>query len=241
MTSRTLQNSVTLKSNDAENACCEFCGKQFVRPGSLLRHTCEKRRRHQQRHDPAVQLALKAYRDFYSLALGKRREISHAEFSQSSYYLAFVKFGHYLRSTKVIAPENYTRWLIKNNVKLDSWCSDQIYERWLKQFLQVENAGDALRRSILTMTAWAEKNSAEFSGYFRYGNNHEILNDIMLGKTSAWCVYCSESGREFLERINAEQLNLALAYIDPSTWKALLNRDPEETAWITQTLASAGL
>jgi hypothetical protein len=241
MTSRTLQNSIILKSSEHSSHTCEFCQKTFAREGSLLKHMCEQRRRYQQRHEPAVQLALRAFQEFYSLALGKHREIPYAEFCRSNYYLAFVRFGHYLRKTHVIDPQRYTHWLIRNNIKIDVWCSDKTYERWLKQYLLVENPHDALSRSILTMTAWAEKNSVEFSGYFRYGNNNEIINSIMLGQISAWCVYCCESGRQFLERINSEQLNLILEYVNPSHWTEVLERDPEETAWMKQTLASAGL
>jgi hypothetical protein len=212
-----------------------------VRESTLVKHTCEQRRRHIQRHDPAVQLGLRAFQEFYRLGLNKPREITYGEFSQSNFYLAFVKFGNYLKQTDVVDAQNYTRWLIKNNVRLDLWASDKSYERWLKQFVLVENPHDALTRSIVTMTEWAEKNSAEFSGFFRYGNENQIVWLITQARISAWCVYCSESGRQFLERISAEQLNLILDFVKPEIWLNILNKNAEETAWMKQTLSSAGL
>jgi len=241
MTSRTLQNSITLKSSDTKNYTCEFCSRSFVRETTLLRHVCEQRRRHQQRHDPAVQLGLRSFQEFYRLGLNKTREISYQEFSQSNFYLAFVKFGNYLRQTDVIDTVNYTRWLIRNNVRLDAWATDRTYERWLKQFVLVENPHDALTRSIMTMTQWAEKNSADFSGFFRYGNENQLVWLITQARISAWCIYCSESGRQFLERLSAEQLSLVMEFVNPEVWLKIINKNVEETTWMKQTLSSAGL
>lgn len=237
----TLQASTTLKSKINSRTQCEFCSRAFSRETSLLNHVCEQKRRHQQQHDPEVQLGLRAFQEFYRVSLNKRHQITYAEFSRNNFYLAFVRFGRYLRALEAIDALSYTRWLIKNSVKIDSWCSDKIYETWLKQYVLEENPSDAVTRSIHTMTAWAEKHSAEFSGFFRYGNENQIVWLISTGKISAWCVYCSESGRQFLERLNTEQFAAISDYINPDLWSKKLAKYQEETAWMTSILASAGL
>jgi len=236
-----LLNNITLNSSEKSQFGCEFCSRTFTRETSFLKHVCEQKRRHLQKHEPAVQLGLRAFQEFHRLGLNKTREITYQEFSRSAFYLAFVRFGRYLREVGAIDTLSYTRWLIKNNVKIDSWASDKIYTSWLRKFLLNEQPHDALIRSIKTMTAWAEENNAAFSDFFRYGNENKVIWKITTGEISAWSIYCSESGRQFLERLNAEQLSLILDYVNPEFWMKKINQNSEESSWIKQTLTNTGL
>ena len=51
----------------------------------------------------------------------------YKDFVDGQYYTAFVKFGAYCLNTKVIDQEQFTRWLIKNKVKLKDWPTDKMY------------------------------------------------------------------------------------------------------------------
>jgi len=106
---------------------CDYCKKEFVRETSIQAHMCEPKRRRQQRDEPGPRLGFQAYIRFYESMAGSARNKTHDTFCESSYYRAFVKFGHYCVNTRVINPERFMAWLLKNNRKIDHWCSDKVY------------------------------------------------------------------------------------------------------------------
>jgi hypothetical protein len=207
-------------------------------------HLCEPKRRWQQEKEVGVQLGLKAYLRFYEITQGSAKLKSYEDFVKSSYYNAFVKFGRYSQDIRCINYTNYLEWLLRNNKKIDNWCSDRLYEEWLPGYLQKEAVQDALERALKEMQDYAEANTDlknGFTDYFRFGQPNRILFHITSGRISPWVVYNSESGRAFLDGLSEEQIQIVLPWIDPEHWQRKFTDYMADTEWVKDILKKAGL
>jgi len=77
--------------------------------------------------------------------------------------------------------------------------------------------------------------------YFRYGNVNKVCYHISTGKISPWTVFNCASGLAFLEKLNEDQINLIIAYIDPDFWQRRFKDYIGDTEWIKSILEGAGL
>lgn len=196
---------------------CEYCGKLFAKEKTLGVHVCEQKRRHLSKDEKHVQAGLLTFQRFYEIAQ-KGKQKTFDEFAQSSYYTAFVKFGSFVINTAPIYPERFIDFVIKSGVKLDHWCRDELYEQYLQELIKKEPADGAIQRSITTMMDWGEKNSAAWEHYFQYANLNRATHDIKEGLISPWLVLNTKSGKEMLQRMNDEQLDIIGPIIDPQFW-----------------------
>ena len=223
---------------------CKYCEKPFRKETTLLAHLCEAKRRHNQRDETGVQWGLKAYLRFYEFSQGSAKLKSYEDFAKSPYYNAFVKFGRHCVNIRCINFANFTDWLLKNNKKLDNWCSDRLYTEWLPEYLKREATQDALERALKEMTEYAEdhpdlKNG--FTDYFRYGNSNRICFHISSGRISPWIIYNCGSGIEFLEGLNEEQVLIVMPWIDPDFWQKKFKDYLADAEWVKDILQKAGL
>ena len=97
---------------------CRYCTKTFRKESSLAVHLCEQKRRYQDESDAGVQLGFRAYLRFYEITQGSARLKTYADFAESPYYRAFVKFGRYSQSIRCVNYTQFLEWLLKNNKKL---------------------------------------------------------------------------------------------------------------------------
>jgi len=210
----------------------------------LVVHLCEPKRRWQQEKEVGVQLGLKAYLRFYEITQGSAKLKNYEDFVKSSYYNAFIKFGRYSQDIRCINYTNYLEWLLRNNKKIDNWCSDRLYEEWLPGYLQKEAVQDALERALKEMQDYAEANTDlknGFTDYFRFGQPNRILFHITSGRISPWVVYNSESGVAFLDGLSEEQIQIVLPWIDPEHWQRKFTDYMADTEWVKDILKKAGL
>jgi len=223
---------------------CKYCEKTYRKESTLFAHLCEQKRRWQQEKETGVQLGLKAYLRFYELSQGSAKLKTYADFVTSPYYNAFVKFGRYSQSIRCINFGNYLDWLLRNNKKIDRWCSDQLYTEWLPEYLKKEATQDALERALKEMTEYAETHPElrnGFSDYFRYGNANRICYHISTGRISPWVIYNCGSGIQFLEELNEEQTVIILPWIDPEYWQRRFHDYLADAEWVKDILQKAGL
>ena len=223
---------------------CKYCEKPFRKETTLLAHLCEAKRRHNQRDETGVQWGLKAYLRFYEFSQGSAKLKSYEDFAKSPYYNAFVKFGRHCVSIRCINFTSFTDWLLKNNKKLDNWCSDKLYTEWLPEYLKREATQDALERALKEMAEYAETRSElknGFSDYFRYGNANRICYHISTGRISPWVVFNCDSGIEFLEGVNEDQASIIMPWIDPDFWQKKFKDYLADTEWVKDILQKAGL
>ena len=222
---------------------CKYCKKSFTKESTLTTHSCERRRRFQQEREIGVQWGLRAYRIFYSTTQSGPNK-TYEDFVNSNYYTAFVKFGRHCHNVHCINIDNFTNWLLKNNRRLDQWCSESNYSAWLVDYLCKENVKDALERSIQTMIDFTNEHPEyrnNYRDYFRLVPENRICYHITTGRISAWAVYQSRSGQDFLSRLNSHQVAMITAYIDPDFWSKKFRDCPDDVTFVKQVLVTAGL
>lgn len=223
---------------------CKYCEKEFRKESTLSAHLCEPKRRWQQEKETGVQLGLKAYLRFYEYSQGSAKLKSYEDFVKSPYYNAFVKFGRYCQGIRCLNYSVYLDWLLKNNKKIDYWCSDKLYEEWLPEYIRREAVQDAIERALKEMQDYADSHPELKNGfvdYFRYGNSNRVCHHIATGRISPWIVFNCASGVEFLENLSEEQIGIVLPHIDPDHWQRKFIDYMADTEWVKDILQKAGL
>jgi hypothetical protein len=220
--------------------CCDYCKKEFARETSIAAHMCEPKRRYQSRNEAGVRLGFQSYIRFYETAAGSARNKDFDTFATSAYYRAFVKFGRYCVETCAINPQQFIDWLLKHNKKIDRWCSDQLYTEHLIEYLQYEAVEDALTRALLESIAWADRTGSPDRDFLRYGNINQLCYLITMGRISAWVLYNSSAGQEFLDRLPPEQLPMIWDYIDADKWNAVFRGRADHQQYMREMLTKAG-
>jgi hypothetical protein len=151
-----------------------------------------------------------------------------------------VKFGNYCVNINAINIPRFTDWLLKNQVKIDNWCSDSTYTKYLVEFLRHEDAFDAIHRSIEHCMEMATDAKILPHDMLRYGNANKICYAITTGKISPWLLFQSDSGVRFLETLNEGHVKMIIDYINPEQWAIRFKRDIELTKRINDTLKDVG-
>jgi hypothetical protein len=223
---------------------CKYCNKTYSKESTLAAHLCEPKRRVQQESETGVQFGLRAYKRFYEMTQGSARNKDYADFCKSPYYNAFVKFGRYCVDIRAINFMNFCEWLLQNNKKIDHWIKDKLYQEWMLPYLKREQAQDALERGVKEMLDYCEEHPELKNGikdYFRYANSNRICHHISTGRVSAWLVFNCDSGVDFLDTLNEEQLQIIYPYIDPEYWQRRFIDFVADTEWVKQALKDIGL
>ena len=200
------------------NFKCEYCGKAFAKEKTLVVHVCEQKRRHLSKNERHVQAGLLTFQKFYSLAQKSQNVKTFEEFASSSYYNAMVKFGSFIINTSPVYPERFIDYVVKSGVKLDHWCRDELYTAYIIELIKTEPADGAIQRTIKTMMEWGDTNSAPWEHYFQYVNLNRATHNIKEGLVSPWLVLNTKAGKEMLNRMNDEQLDIIALVIDPQFW-----------------------
>jgi len=220
---------------------CDYCGKTFVKEKTLAVHVCEKKRRHLARNDKNVQVGLLTYQKFYEFAQNGKTQKSFEDFAESQYYTAFVKFGSFVVNAAPLYPEHFIEWTVKSGVKLDHWCRDELYDKYLLELLKNEPADGAIQRTIKHMMDWADNNSAEWEHYFAYVNVNRATRDIREGRISPWLIFHTKSGKEMLTKMNDEQLEIVGLVIDPVYWKKRFRDRPLDVDLVKDIVKEANI
>ena len=205
-----------------------------------MKHLCESKRRWQDKDLPGNRIGFQSWVEFYKKNTTNKKPKTYVDFVKSAYYIAFVKFGHYCIGIKCINVNRYANWLLKNQIKIDSWCSDTNYNTFLIQFLKEEDALDAIARSIETTITLAKEENIQSKDYIRYGNRNRVCHLITNGKISPWMLYQSESGVDFLGNLDEGQQRLIMDYINPEQWAIKFKRNSEMVVQVKELLNQAG-
>ena len=220
---------------------CVHCDKSFMKEKTLVAHMCERKRRALQEKEKRVQAGFMAFNRFWQLAQGGKKNKTYKEFCETSYYNAFVKFGSFLNNVNPLYPEKFVDYVIKSGVKLDHWCRDELYEKYLYEMIKVEPVESAVQRSIATMMEWADEQSAEFAHYFLYVSLNRAVHDILNGRVSPWIILNSVSGYAMVNNMNDEQLNMIGPSFDVQYWSRRFKEVPADVALVKEICAEVGI
>jgi hypothetical protein len=219
---------------------CEFCDKQFKRESTLISHVCVYKHRWHDKDNHGNRVGFHAWLQFYSKnSMGKKTR-TYENFIKNAYYTAFVKFGQYCVEINALNVSRFTDWLLHEKVKIDNWCKDSVYNRYLGEYLRVEDAFDAITRSIETTIVLAEEAGIQGHDYIRYGNTNKICYNITTGKISPWLLYMSDSGNTFLSELSEDQVRMISDYINIELWAIKFKREPDTVSQIKQLLTKGG-
>jgi hypothetical protein len=220
---------------------CEYCGNGYMREKTLAAHMCEKKRRWLQKDEKRVRYGMYAFQRFYKLSAGTKKEKTYADFVDSQYYNAFVKFGSFISNVKPLYPEKYIDYVVTSGVKLDHWARDELYEKYALEFILKEDVTTALERSVQNMMEWAEDKSAPWNHYFNYVSLNKAVWDIKDGKISPWLILNCKAGKEMLNKFNDEQLEMVYHVINPQHWAMRFQRQPSDVQLVKDVAKESNL
>ena len=138
-------------------------------------------------------------------------------------------------------PDRFIVYVIKSGVKLDHWCRDELYEKYLYDLLKVEPVESAVQRSIQHMMDWADTSGAAFEHYFLYVNLNRAVQDIRNGLVSPWIVLNCKSGKEMVNKFNDDQLELISPAFDVAFWLKKFKDNPGDSALVKEICKEAGI
>jgi hypothetical protein len=220
---------------------CKYCNKSFTRPSTFQTHVCEQKRRHAARTEKHSMIALQAFIRFHELNSASHNKKTFDDFVKSPYYNAFIKFGSFINNTKPLYPSKFIDWMVKSNEKIDHWCREALYEKYVISLIYSESVNTALERTIVHMQLWAEKNKSEWTNYFKDVNANVAFFDIKDGKVSPWLLLNCDSGILMLGRLNDEQLNKVAMMLDTKKWGNIFKQQKQDLAFVDQVIKAGKL
>jgi hypothetical protein len=219
---------------------CDFCKATFLREKTTLSHICEGKHRWLERDRQGNRIGFQAWLQFYKKNMAGNKNRTYEEFIKNAYYTAFAKFGLYCVGVNCINVGRFSDWLLKNQIKIDNWCQDSNYTKFLCEYIRSEDPVDAITRSIKTTMLNAEEEHIQSRDYLRYGNTNKICLDVTRGKISPWMLYQSDSGVACLSSMRSDQQGMIIDYINPELWKIKFNREPENVKQVKELLNAGG-
>jgi hypothetical protein len=220
---------------------CVHCGKSFMKDKTLVAHMCERKRRALQKDEKRVQAGFMAFNRFWQLTQNAKRSKTYDEFADSSYYNAFVKFGSFINNVNPIYPDKFVDYVIKSGVKLDHWCRDELYEKYLFDMLKLEPVESAVQRSLQTMMEWGDSHNANYAHYFNYVSLNKAVHDILNGKVSFWLILNSMPGKTMISNMSDEQLAMIAPVFDVPFWMKKFKQSPADVALVKEICDEVGI
>ena len=220
---------------------CRYCNTGFTKESTLTVHVCEQKRRALAKTEKHVQLGYLTYVRFFQLTQQAKTIKTYEDFAKSQYYNAFVKFGSFLSNVDPLYLDRYIDYIVTSGTKLDHWCREELYYKYVLQLLKKEPADTAIERSIDTMVNWAAANNSQWNHYFKYVNPNRGVYDIKDGKISPWVILNCSTGREMVSNLNEEQLGIVYETLDPEFWSSRFKKYPADLELIRTVVKEGNL
>lgn len=197
---------------------CQYCRNKFSQERTLAVHMCEQKRRYLAKDDKSTIIGFQTYNKFYQVTQNHNGNKTFDDFAKSPYYNAFVKFGSFVSNVNPLYPEKFIEYVVTSGVKLDHWCRDELYDKYVINLIHTEAVETALERSIKYMELWASENNSLWNHYFSYASTNRATFDIKDGKISPWLLLNSATGKKMLQSFRDDQLSAISSIIDPNVW-----------------------
>jgi len=233
---------MSLVDTNTKPYVCPHCGSGFTREKTLVVHLCEQKRRALAKTEKHVILGFDTYCRFYKRNVqSAKKEQTYEDFAKSPYYNAFVKFGSFVSNVNPLYPDRFIDYIVTSGVKLDHWCRDELYDKYVIDLARTETVETALQRTINHMMSWAEANNSQWNHYFHYVSLSRACYDIKDGKVSPWLVLNSPSGKAMIKKFNDEQLTAVTAIMDIPFWLNKFKKLPADTELVKQVVKESNL
>ncbi len=220
---------------------CQHCGNKFAKEKTLAVHVCEQKRRALAKTEKHVVLGYATYNKFYKFNQNAKADKTYDEFAKSPYYNQFVKFGSFVSNVNPLYPDKFLDYVVTSGVKLDHWCRDDLYDKYVVDLIKKEPVEVALERSIKHMVEWGEANSAAWNHYFLYVSLNRATYDVKDGKISPWLILNSSNGKDMLRKFNDEQLSAIGAIMDVPYWLSKFKKLPADVELVKQVVKESNI
>jgi hypothetical protein len=220
---------------------CKYCDHKFTKEKTLSVHVCEQKRRALARTEKHVVIGFTTYLEFYKKTQHKTEDKTYEDFCKSPYYNAFVKFGSFVSNVNPMYPTKFIEYVVTSGVKLDHWCRDELYEKYILHLIKTETVETAVQRSLNHMFEWADSNQCPWNQYFLYVSLNRAMYDIKDGKISPWLVLNCPNGKEMLKKFNDEQLAGISTMIDLPYWLKKFKTLPADVSLVKQIIKESNL
>lgn len=220
---------------------CPYCNSVFTQEKTLAVHMCEQKRRHFAKNDKSSVLGLETYNRFYKLTQNIKENKTYDEFAKSQYYNAFVKFGSFVNNVSPLYPDKFIEYVIKSGIKLDHWCKESLYEKYVIELIHTESVETALERTINHMESWANENNSIWNHYFLYVSVNRASYNIKDGKISPWLILNCTSGKKLLSSMRDDQLSAISNIIDPAVWIRKFKKQTRDLDLVKKIVQEANL
>lgn len=220
---------------------CQYCNHSFTREKTLAVHVCEQKRRALAKKEKHVLLGYDTFVQFYKTTQNFDGTKSYDEFCHSPYYNAFVKFGSFISNVNPLYPDRFINYVVTSGVKLDHWCRDELYDKYVVDLIKKESVETALERSVITMQDWADEHKSVWNHYFLYVSLSRATFNIKDGKISPWLVLNCASGKEMLRKFNDEQLAAISSIMDVPFWLSKFKKLPADTELVRQVVKESNI
>ena len=220
---------------------CQFCKKSFKREKTLAVHLCEPKRRWINRDEKYVRLGFLAYNRFYEITQGATKQKTYEHFTKSNYYTGFTRFGKHTLDINAIDPERFIDFVITNSIALDKWCSDAVYETFIRELNKKETAERAVERGILLMQQWSRENDRPYNVFFREISRPRLIHWVKSGRISPWIIFNCDSGSASIASLTDHEQNLIMEYLEPTFWTRKFKTRSEDVDFVQMVLKEAGL
>ena len=220
---------------------CQYCKSKFTKEKTLMIHMCEQKRRYLAKDEKHVVIGYQTFNKFYHFIQKSKENKTYDEFAHSPYYNAFVKFGSFVSNIHPLYPDKFLEWIVRSGVKIDHWCRDELYEKYVLDLIHTESVETALERSIKHMTDWAEMNNSVWDHYFKYVSTNRVVFDIKDGKVSPWLILNCASGKTMLSSLRDDQLSSISNIIDPQIWKKKFKQQKFDLDFVKQVVKESTL
>lgn len=219
---------------------CNFCKKTFVREASLIKHSCEMKRRWMEKDTRVNQLGFNTYVKFYELNYPGKRKKTYDEFMNSRYFTSFVNFGRHLYNLESVDVMMFVTYLIKNSVALSEWSKMYVYESYVREITKKESLEDAVIRNVLIMKEWSLENGTKWYNFFREVGIDYAKILIKTGRLSPWMLFIGP-GDDLISRMSQQDLLDIQNLLDVELWSKKISLNKKPVANIVAMLREAGV
>lgn len=220
---------------------CKYCNHSFTKEKTLSVHVCEQKRRSLAQTEKHVVIGYDTYLQFYKKTQHNAGAKTYDDFARSPYYNAFVKFGSFVSNVNPLYPDQFINYVVTSGVKLDHWCRDSLYEKYVIELIKTETVETALQRSLNHMFEWAENNQSQWNHYFLYVSPNRAMYDIKDGKISPWILLNCANGKALLQKLNDEQLEYVSGILDLPFWINKFKKLPADVELVKQVVRESKL
>jgi hypothetical protein len=228
-------------SSENKTYTCQFCKLGFTKEKTLAVHLCEQKRRALAKTEKHVMLGYDTYNRFYRKTQNNKQDKTYEDFARSPYYNAFVKFGSFVSNVNPLYPDRFIDYVVTSGVKLDHWCRDELYDKYVIDLVRTETVETALQRTINHMMSWADDNNAQWNHYFLYVSLSRATFDIKDGKVSPWLVLNSPSGKAMIKKFTDDQLMAITSIMDVPFWLNRFKKLPADTELVRQVVKESNI